>query len=242
MSKSPSNHKPSTAKLWVIIPAAGIGTRFGSAQPKQYAPLRGSTVLGHSLRSVSGHPLIAGVLVVLAPNDPYWPKFTLNLPVPVQCVEGGAERYLSVFNGLKALTNQAEDNDWILVHDAARPCLRKQDLHRLIDSLYKQPVGGILAAPVRDTMKRAGKNQEIQQTVNRENLWHALTPQMFRYRLLYDCLQRSLEENVHVTDEAAALELYGYRPALVTGAADNIKITNAEDLLLAEFFLSQQEE
>jgi len=225
-------------QYWVIVPAAGVGSRMGADRPKQYLPLLGKTVLEHTLTRLSALPMISAVVVCVAASDPYWPS--LSVPAQVRWVDGGAERCHSVLNGLRSLAAQAQEEDWVLVHDAARPCVRSADIKRLIDSLQQHPVGGLLAMPVRDTLKRADAQQQVSATVERNGLWHALTPQMFRYGALRDALEQALAAGTLVTDEAQALELCGAKPLLVAGHADNIKITHPQDLVLAERYLSQQ--
>lgn len=225
-------------KIWVIIPAAGVGKRMQSEIPKQYLLLNDKTVLEHTLNRFNSHSEISEIIVAISKEDEYWPSLKMNFAKPVHTVNGGKERCDSVLNGLKFLENKAEENDWVLVHDAARPCLRTNDLNLLLTELHRDPVGGILAIPVRDTMKRSIENtNKIKETVERDGLWHALTPQMFRFKLLKDALESALKQNKIITDEASAIELAGYQPTLVEGHADNIKITRPEDLALAAFFL-----
>jgi 2-C-methyl-D-erythritol 4-phosphate cytidylyltransferase len=210
---------------------------MGSQRPKQYLHLHNKPILQHTLERLN-LPRIAGIVVCVAQDDPYWE--TLTLPMPVMRVNGGAERCHSVLNGLQALQQQAQPDDWVLVHDAARPCVRQADLEKLMTELAHHPVGGLLAVPVRDTMKRADAKLEIVETVNREGLWHALTPQMFRLEALSNALQSLLSRGEHVTDDAQAMEKMGQRPVLIEGHADNIKITHPQDLSLAELYLQQQ--
>lgn len=226
-----------TPNYWALVPAAGIGSRMGSQRPKQYLHLHNKPILQHTLERLN-LPRIAGIVVCVAQDDPYWE--TLTLPMPVMRVNGGAERCHSVLNGLQALQQQAQPDDWVLVHDAARPCVRQADLEKLMTELAHHPVGGLLAVPVRDTMKRADAKLEIVETVNREGLWHALTPQMFRLEALSNALQSLLSRGEHVTDDAQAMEKMGQRPVLIEGHADNIKITHPQDLSLAELYLQQQ--
>lgn len=225
--------------IWVIIPAAGVGRRMGTNTPKQYLLLNEKTVIEHTLDVFNTHDSVSEIIVAVSKEDGYWPSLDLNLSKPLHKVNGGTERCDSVLNGLKFLEDKAENNDWVLVHDAARPCLRKEDLTLLLETLQEHEVGGILAVPVRDTMKRSIGENIIKETVERENLWHALTPQMFRYGLLKDALVSALNNNEVITDEASAIELAGYQPVLVEGHADNLKITRPEDLALAAFFLRQ---
>ena len=227
---------------WVIVPAAGIGKRMKTECPKQYLSLAGRPVIEHTLKRLAQHPLITELMVAIAENDPYWDEVNLkNVSKPVTTTLGGNERCHSVLNGLKALASKANDNDWVLVHDAARPCVRVSDIERLI-AQCKNTKGGLLGVVVKDTMKEVDEEAYITQTLNRDLIWHALTPQMFHYRDLRDSLERGLQTNKRVTDEAMAMELAGYRPRMISAHADNIKITEPEDLALAEFYLQQQQE
>ena len=227
--------------IWVIIPAAGVGRRMGSDTPKQYLLLDERTVVEHTLSVFDSHPAISEVIIAISENDEYWSSLNIALSKPLHVVDGGKERCDSVLNALTFLQKRANADDWVLVHDAARPCLRTEDLNLLLEKCQSHAVGGILAVPVRDTMKRSDANT-IKETVDRENLWHALTPQMFRFKLLKDALESALKKNNIITDEASAIELAGYQPLLVEGHADNIKITRPEDLTLAAFFIDQQKE
>ena len=226
---------------WALVPAAGVGKRRGAEVPKQYLPLRGSSILDHCLSRLLEHPRIEGVYLALSPDDGWWPESGFHNDPRVTRVDGGRERCHSVLNALQVLSRRAAADDWVLVHDAARPCLRRSDLVRLIEQLSDHPVGGLLGRPVHDTMKRAGPDRRIEATVPREGLWHAYTPQMFRLGPLRRALERALAEGRLVTDEASAMELAGDRPLLVEGAGDNLKITRPEDLALAAFYLEQQQ-
>ena len=225
--------------IWVIIPAAGVGKRMGSNTPKQYLNLNNKTVIEHTLSVFDQHESISEIVVAISEGDEYWSSLKANLTKPLHIAKGGKERCDSVLNGLKFIENKAENDDWVLVHDAARPCLRNDDLSLLLDTLKEHAVGGILAVPVRDTMKRSTGENSIKETVERENLWHALTPQMFLFSMLKSSIEEALNNNEVITDEASAIELAGYQPILVEGHADNIKITRPEDLDLASFFLQQ---
>jgi 2-C-methyl-D-erythritol 4-phosphate cytidylyltransferase len=229
-------------RCWALAPAAGAGKRMGSLIPKQYLPLLGRPVILHTLDTLLRHPRLAGVAVAISAGDEWWPEVAAELTTvkPLLVVTGGAERCHSVLNGLEALREQADPADWVLVHDAARPCLTAGDLDRLIETLADDPVGGLLAVPVRDTLKQADDAGRVATTVDRSRLWHALTPQMFRLGMLHDALRAALARGLLVTDEAAALEAAGFAPRLVEGRADNLKITRPEDLALAEFFLSRR--
>ncbi len=225
---------------WAVIPAAGAGRRMGAALPKQYLDLAGLPVLEHSLRLFLAHPRIHGLAVALDPTDTRWDRLPSARHPTIRRVPGGAERCHSVLNALEALAGQAGEDDWVLVHDAARPCLRREDLDRLIATLEGHPVGGLLGIPVRDTMKAADAHGQVQHTVPREGLWHAFTPQMFRLGVLRRALTQALAAGQLVTDDASAMELAGHSPLLVEGHADNLKITRPEDLPLAHFHLTRQ--
>jgi 2-C-methyl-D-erythritol 4-phosphate cytidylyltransferase len=223
---------------WAIVPAAGRGTRFGAERPKQYLALAGRTVIEHSLRAVLAHDDVDGVVVALSPEDQDWPGWREIGGKPVITCVGGAERADSVLAALHALPGTVDADQWVLVHDAARPCLRAEDLARLIRIGQADPVGALLAAPVRDTLKRADDLGRSQSTEPRDGLWRALTPQLFRRGGLTRALEAALRAGLRVTDEAMAMERLGLRPCLVEGREDNIKITTPADLALAEFLLS----
>lgn len=224
-------------RFWVVVPAAGSARRMGAAVPKQYLPLAGRTVIEWSLAPFLAHERAAGIVVALAEHDPRWSQTTLASREKVATTIGGAERMDSVLAGLRALQDRAAPDDWVLVHDAARPCLSALDLGRLLTELNGDAVGGLLAAPVVDTLKLADDGGRVAQTVPREKLWRALTPQMFRRDLLQRALQSAQAKGIAVTDEAQAVEALGLQPKLVAGDADNIKITLPEDLPRAERIL-----
>ena len=228
--------------LWVVVPAAGIGKRFGSEQPKQYASLAGSTVIGQTLSRLARINGAAAIVAAVRADDDTWPSIDARYsgPVPLLRAPGGAERCHSVLNALDAVSADADDDDWALVHDAVRPCVRLQDIDKLLEQVRRDPVGGLTAVPVRDTMKRSDRDGRVGETVQREGLWHALTPQVFRYGLLRDVLRERIGAGQLVTDEAQAMEQAGHRPLLVPGRADNLKITQADDLALAEHILAAQ--
>ena len=230
----------SNPNFWAVIPAGGVGKRMGADRPKQYLKLLGRTVIEHSLKPFCDHPLIKGVVVVVADDDNCWPTLALSRHSRIIRATGGRERCHSVLNGLERVAEFADDKDWALVHDAARPCVTAADIDLLVEGLREHPVGGILALPVVDTVKQAGMAQDIKTTLKRERLWRALTPQMFRLGLLREALAAALAENVLVTDESQALERRGYKPGLAPGGSHNIKVSVAEDLALAEFYLTRQ--
>ncbi len=224
-----------------LIPAAGSGSRLGSAQPKQYLSLAGRALIQHAVERLCRHPRIAAVFVVLSPEDSVFRTLDWGPDdgwqaklQPLYC--GGATRAASVLNGLSAAYSAFEDEDWVLVHDAARPCLSAADIDRLLDETMPGDDGSLLAVPVADTVKRAGDDGKVSDTLSRQGLWRAQTPQMFRYAALLDALQRA--DPAQVTDEAAAMEQTGARPRLVRGSETNLKVTYAPDLELAEWILN----
>ena len=228
--------------LYALIPAAGAGSRLRGEIPKQYLPLAGKTMLWHAVKSVSVAP-IENVFVVLAPDDKQfaqldWSAFAGKLE-PLYC--GGETRRDTVYNGMVAAMAAVDADDWLLVHDAARPCLPKQDLANLIRETGDDRIGGILALPVSDTVKKAGKDEagvrRVAATEDRSRLWLAQTPQMFRFGLLMEALKTA---KTAVTDEAGAVEQMGLRPLLVTGSSENIKITFPEDLKIAAAILAKR--
>ena len=228
-------------KLFALIPAAGSGARMGAELPKQYLQVARRPLLYHALASLCGHPAIERVFVVLAPGDPKfaqcdWSPFAGRLE-PLFC--GGATRATSVFNGLMAARDEIGADDWVLVHDAVRPCLPAKALERLISTLGSEETGGLLAMPVVDTLKRADADAYVTQTEARANLWQAQTPQMFRYRLLLEAL-RGIDPAA-ATDEASAIEQLGLRPRLVLGDSRNLKVTYPQDLVLANLILESME-
>jgi len=227
-------------RYWAVVPAAGVGRRMGGSIPKQYLPLMGRTVIETTLGVLTSHPRIDKVFVALGAEDGYWADTSFARHPKVSAVTGGAERVNSVANALAALAAEANSQDWVLVHDAARPCLRTEDVDRMMEQLLHHAVGGVLGMPVRDTMKRTDDAGVISQTVERRGLWHAFTPQMFRVGVLADALEKALLAGVAVTDEASAIEYIGLAPRMVEGHADNLKITHPLDLPLAEFYLRRR--
>lgn len=222
--------------MTAVVPAAGVGKRMGSTVPKQYLKLAGKTVLEHSLARLLAHDAIERVVVAVSPEDQWFASLSLAEDPRVLRVDGGRERADSVLNALAVVTSER-----VLVHDAARPCLAYGDLDALL-AAAQQPQGAILACRVRDTMKRGNGRGAIAESVSRDELWHALTPQCFVTEELRQALADALAKGLAVTDEASAMELAGVHPLLVEGRADNIKITRPEDLALAGFFLQQLKE
>lgn len=228
-----------TVRYWAVIPAAGAGKRMQAGIPKQYLEIDGRTILEITLRQFCSCSLIEGVIVALSGDDKYFGQLEIASHEKIRQVIGGEERCHSVLNSLHFLSTIADENDWVLVHDAARPCIDGNDIENLIRALDEHPVGGLLALPVRDTMKRAEEDNLVTETVNREGLWHALTPQMFRLGQLTEAMQQNLDAGRLVTDESQAMELAGLSPMLVSGRQENIKITHMDDLRLAKIYLKQ---
>ena len=281
-------------KSWLVVPAAGAGVRFGSSLPKQYSPLLGSTVIEHCLTRLLGVSCEA-IIVALHDEDIAWHGLDIFNNKRIRRVSGGRQRAESVFKALNAISAEADDEDWVLVHDVVRPCITQADLNGLIAGVANSPVGGLLATPVNATLKRivlstkapstqtpstktpstlapstkaqpaivqstkglpsidkpeksehtgGGDGVEAEgvicETIDREGLWLAATPQIFRYRVLITAISHCLERSITITDEAAAVEQLGYQPLIIRGRPDNIKITLAEDLFLAEAILNAQ--
>lgn len=229
-----------TPAYWIVVPAAGVGARMGSTFPKQYLPLAGKTVIENTLERLLALPNIAGIYLVLSPEDNHWDGLPFAENSRIRRIAGGAERCDSVLNALEHLQEIASPDDWVLVHDAARPCVHELSILKLIDEVKSHPVGGILGVPVSDTLKQVNDDSTIQSTADRRFLWQAQTPQMFRIGLLHNCLRKALVDGKVITDESSALECYGYQPLMVQGRSDNIKITRPEDLAIAAILLQQQ--
>ena len=226
------------ARYWVIVPAAGSGTRFASEIPKQYTSLAGATVLQHALRPLFLHPKLHTVVIVLAPNDSYFAGLKIaRHGTQLDCVDGGNSRAESVLNALKFLQGKAKQNDFVLVHDAARPCLRAAEIDDLLAACEDEAIGAILALPMNDTVKRV-TDHKIVETVDRTMLWRAVTPQMFRFGVLFDAVTEALKVNYEITDEASAVERAGLSVNIVEADASNIKITRQQDVSIAESLLS----
>lgn len=225
----------SKSKFWVVLPAAGSGSRMRQTVPKQYLTINGKAVIEHAIDVFLSNPEIQNIMVCLPVGDQRFSQMPFSENPRVATTAGGESRASSVLNGLRALV--ADDQDWVLVHDAARPCLSAQLLCHLIEQLRDDEVGGILAVPVKDTLKQSSRDQRIASTVDRSTIWQAQTPQMFRYGLLKVALAHAIDNGIEITDEASSLEASGYQPKLVEGDARNLKITTSEDLELAEFLL-----
>lgn len=229
-----------TAQVHALIPAAGRGTRYGGAVLKQYLPVCGKAVLAHSIRAFQFHPQISGITVVLAEDDQWFEKAVGTLSDAVETVTGGDTRAASVRNGLSFISDYYPETDWVLVHDGARPCLSSRCLDRLLEQGLQSPDGAILAMPLGDTLKRAGEHREILETIDRNDLWAAQTPQLFRVRDLANAIDKAHKDGRHLTDEASAMEYVGVQPRLVMGSVANIKITHPTDLAIAEALLGRK--
>ena len=228
------------------MPAAGTGSRMGADRPKQYLSLAESTVLSHTLTRLLNCPKITGVMLGIATNDSYWPACENELssiPKFKGTYPGGQTRAETVLRGCQALLKIGNVHDWVLVHDAARPCIRTSDVQNLIKTIQQNNYeGGLLGLPINDTVKRTGSNQLVVETVPRAGLWRAQTPQMFRLGQLHEALTLVKKEGHEVTDEAQAMAHIGIQALMVAGSADNIKITHPQDLELAARYLEQQEQ
>ena len=224
-------------RIWAVIPAAGVGKRFSSDIPKQYVSLSGIPVLLHSINKLLKFDGIEEILVALNPADTFWQKLNFTHP-KVKTIHGGLERCNSVNSALEELSGRAEKGDWVLVHDAVRPCISDSDLKKITDIVHDEDVGGLLACPILDTIKEVGENLDVQKTIPREKLWSAMTPQIFRYELLKQALEAALVAGGSVTDEASAIESIGLTPRIVQGDKTNIKVTHSTDIVLAESIIN----
>jgi len=243
-----------TSRYWLIIPAAGIGARLGSEKPKQYLSLMDKAVIEHSLDCFLTDERIEKIFVALNSEDQYWNTLSVSNHPKIIVVGGGEDRHLSVFNGLKVLKETAESDDWVIVHDAARPCVTASDIDQLIEKTRNHPIGGVLGAPVSDTLKHIEypeispeKNADkslpvVVKTVDRSTTWAAYTPQIFRFNVLYDALRTLVKAGTSVTDESSAIEYAGYQPLMIEGRRDNLKITVPGDLEMAEKIKINQSE
>lgn len=229
------------ARYWCIVPAAGRGSRMGSALPKQYLPLNGQPVLSHTLERLLAVASIEQIVVALHPEDSHWQTLGLADHPRISTVTGGAERADSVLNGLQKMrAANVADDDWVLVHDAARPCVSPADIQSLISAVRHHAVGGLLGIRLKNTIKQVDNKNAVTATADRNRLWSALTPQMFRFGKLYHALTAARKNHWNPTDESMAMELAGFHPLMVEGSEQNIKITLPEDLSLAGFILDNQ--
>ncbi len=227
-------------QCWAVLPAAGIGARMGAELPKQYLQVAGATLLEHSLRALLDCGRIAGVVVALHPKDNRARQLPVFQDARVWTVPGGELRSESVLAGLDAVAERAAPRDWVLVHDAARPCLQTTDIDELIEAVAARDTGGILAEPIVDTVKQASPDALVERTLDRTTLWRAQTPQMFRLEELRQALNQARARGAAVTDEASAMELAGYPVQLIVGPAGNLKVTRPEDLPLAAWYLQSR--
>lgn len=224
-------------RIWAVIPAAGVGKRYSSDIPKQYLPLSGIPVLLHSINKLVKLDEIEEILVVLNPEDTFWEKLNFSHP-KVKVIHGGLQRCNSVNNALEELSGRAKKGDWVLVHDAVRPCISDSDLKKITSIVNDEEVGGLLAFPILDTIKEVGENLDVQKTIPRGNLWSAMTPQIFRYEVLKQALEAAIMAGESVTDEASAIEAIGLTPRIIQGEKTNIKITHPSDMVLAESIIN----
>lgn len=230
-------------RYFLVIPAAGSGRRLASTIPKQYAELGSSTVLEHALAPFEADADCAGIVVALAAGDATWPAIAARRPRAIEVAAGGAERAHSVQSALHMLATRARADDWVMVHDAARPCFTGSDLARLKEELAGDEVGGLLAVPLADTLKRGAADVDrpsVEATIDRVGLWRAATPQVFRLGLLRHALDAALAAGKLPTDEAQAMEWAGHAPRLIAGRTDNIKVTTADDLALARAIIASR--
>jgi 2-C-methyl-D-erythritol 4-phosphate cytidylyltransferase len=230
-------------RCWVVVPAAGVGRRMGGDIPKQYLELSGQAVLLHTLKRLASCPGISGLFLGVSADDPYWQKIwqeiSLEAPWLKSVCDGGDERADTVSRILDDMTGMVQENDWVLVHDAVRPCISHTDIQQLM-KLASQHDGGLLGRPISDTVKLTDHRDRVKKTIPRDGLWRAQTPQMFRYGQLRKALMDAKKKGLLITDEASAMELAGFQPLMVQGSTDNIKITVPGDLELAEVFINKK--
>ena len=229
--------KQLSVNYFVIVPAAGIGTRMQVDIPKQYLSLKGKKIIEYTLSTLLSHTKFKKYVVVLNKNDKNWPSLQLSHTQLITAL-GGNERCHSVFNGLLALKPFVKENDWVLIHDAVRPLLHHSDIDKLINHVADHTVGGLLANSLKNTVKRLNNNHQVIETLNRDEICQAVTPQMFRYHWLVKALTLAIEKKIPITDEANAIELLGQLPKMVEGRSDNIKVTDKDDLTLLNYYLS----
>lgn len=227
--------KQSFVNYFVIMPAAGVGSRMKSEIPKQYLTVKGKKIIEYTLNTLLNYPLFKKCVIVTHKEDEYWPSLKFHHP-KLMTTSGGRKRYHSVFNGLLALKPFVNANDWVVVHDAARPFLQTSDIDKLITELGDDLLGGFLGYPLKNTIKRINEKRFTHETLDRKTLWQALTPQMFRYHWLFKALNSVIEKQQSITDEANAIELLGQNPKIIEGRSDNIKITDSHDLDLFGYY------
>jgi len=226
-------------KMYAIIVAAGSGQRFASDTPKQFLEIAGKLAIQHSIDAFAGIDDIEGIVLVMPKNQKLWQNIKLTANKPLMYTTGGLSRAESVLHGLKILAPSVQDVSWILVHDAARVCISQSDIQKLIQACNNENQGGLLVKAVNDTIKYSEDGSHVAKTINRNNLYAALTPQMFPYRQLVDVLENA--DMTRITDEASAFEQAGIKPLMVKGRSDNFKLTYADDLLMASFILGKRQ-
>jgi 2-C-methyl-D-erythritol 4-phosphate cytidylyltransferase len=228
------------AKLYAVVPASGVGTRMQAGRPKQYLALLGATILEHTLNRLLAFSPIETIIVVISPEDEYWQQLNIRNHPRIKTCHGGAQRYHSVLNGLNFIKDDLDTDETtqVMVHDAARPCINQTDLQNLLNSACEQ--GSLLGLPVRDTMKRTNASGNVLTTVERDNLWHALTPQMAPLKVLLQAIQKCLDDKINITDEASALEYFGLSPKMISADPNNLKVTRPGDLALVEAYLLKE--
>jgi len=227
-----------TQSIYAVVPAAGVGKRMASTIPKQYLELLGKPIIVHTLEALLRVERIQKIIVMVSEHDEFWQTLDVFNDPRIEVAIGGAERSISVLNGLLHLQSELEKTDWVMVHDVVRPCIQASTINAFIDNLIDDSVGGLLAIPIADTIKRVDITGIVEETVDRESLWRAQTPQMFHFQQLFDALVKGIKDDETITDEASAIELAGYSVKVVEGLRSNLKVTQAEDLALADFFLS----
>ncbi len=228
-------------QIWVVIPASGIGSRMQASLPKQYLPLQNKTVIESTLDRLLSLDAIDGAVVVLNEKDQYWHNLNYQNDKPILTAIGAKERSGSVLNGLEALKDLSQKNDlWVMIHDAVRPCVTHTDLQLLVDGSLVEKDGLFLAHPVADTLKRVNSNLHCVETVDRESLWRAFTPQMFPFELIYEALLKVMGNGLQITDDVSAVQALNLSPKIILGRSDNIKITYPQDIVIAETILKQQ--
>lgn len=233
----------SKSPVWAVIPAAGSGRRMHSDMPKQYLSFQGKTIIEHCLDRLLSHPEVAGAILILRAHDSIWNDIGYHSAKPIFTTDGGQERHHSVYSGLTTLQYRCGNDAIALVHDSVRPLVTHRDLDAVIHAARQNTAGAILAVPLADTLKQQNDALEIAQTIPREGLWRAMTPQAFHLQPLLNALKRVIDEGLEVTDDAQAIEMMGFFPALVAGGAENFKITTPDDLRLAEqVWLNQRDQ